>query len=73
MSNGAAGSRENNIEKNTETKYVPIPEGPISEKLSHASFISDSLIKNKTVYSRPNRIAKTLQLIILLVLKWEKY
>lgn len=57
MFNDAAGNRENNIEKNTETKYVLIPEGPISEKLSHASFISDSQIKNKTVHSRLNRVA----------------
>jgi len=41
MFNGAGGNRESNREKNTGTKYVFIPEGPISEKLSHVSFISD--------------------------------
>jgi len=41
MFNDAAGNRESNREKNTVTKYVFIPEGPIAEKLSHASFISD--------------------------------
>jgi len=33
MFNGAAGNRESNTAKNTGTKYVFIPEGPISEKL----------------------------------------
>jgi hypothetical protein len=41
MFNGAAGNIESNRQKNAGTKYVFIPEGPISEKLSHASFISD--------------------------------
>jgi hypothetical protein len=48
MFNDAAGNTESNIEKNTGTKYVFIPEGPISEKLSHASFISDLQIKNNS-------------------------
>jgi len=40
MFNGAAGNRESYREKNTGTKYVFIPKGPITEKLFHASFIS---------------------------------